>query len=765
MRLLGALALALVAACSTEPAATSEQLAARFEVSLAEGAPDHWTIEAAEASGSPGTVGPLSIRQAFGPEAITSSGLAGLRRVRIDLAGRGGAPAGALERAAAEAGGQRLPGRADASAEGAAHRFFQGGRELRYTPLPDRLDSASIASAAEAFPEGGFTLLGDAVLFRPFPDAAGAAVEYVAVLDPQVDPGGMPSVDVGGSSYQGFGVPSGCRTSLGELAWTESCDLVLHLAVRGTPGPLLGVRVRVDDVVVHEESLAPSSAPTLERRRIPLRGLGGSLSIEAYGGGAEALVLAPALTRPRAASGRPDLVVFLADTFRADNLARAGGDPRFTPRINAFADGAAYFERAWSTSSWTLPSQASLLTGLLPPSHGAVFEQLALDERHTTLPELLGRAGYRTVAVTEGGFVVPTFGLAQGFESFVVGPSNDLNTTLARVRRMLGEDDGRPLFLYVQTFRAHSDYVATEAARAAMPELFADDPAADEWDFRQLMDRIAADVDDTAFLTPLGTNAVMAPEVLAHPGLEDLHHLYRGGSWDVDAGFGEFLELLETAGLGAASVVFTSDHGEAFGEHDIAGHGNSAFEEQLRVPLAIRLPDAAPLSTSHPASLLDLGPTLCELADVAVPEFWEGHSLVPVLRGAEADHSRPRLAFECPNLPSGLPAEFALQMDGKKLVGVLGADGKPEAGSLRGYDLATDPGEEAPVTDAAWVAPLAEEAARLVAAHSEARFPAREIQLSAEAEAELRAMGYLGEAEEAPVEPDLRDGRAHPAGD
>ncbi|MDF1800868.1 MAG: sulfatase [Planctomycetota bacterium] len=762
MRLLGAMALVLGAACSAGPAGTSEQLAGRFELAVTGAAPDPWTIE------EPGPTGRLAVRQTFGPEAIGASALSGLREVAIDLTGRGGAPAGALERAAAEAGGQRLPRRADASAEGAAHRFFQGGRELLYTALPDRLDPASIAAAAAAFPAGGFTVLGDAVLFRPWPDTAGSPVEYVAVLDPQVDPDGLPRVDHGGSSYQGFGVPSGCRADLGELSWSEGAALVLGLAVRGTQGPELQLRVRVDGRVVHDEALAPASAPPIERRRIALGGRGGRLTIEATGGRAEALVLAPAITRARSLSTRPDLVVFLADTFRADNLARAGGDPRFTPRINAFADVSAYFERAWSTSSWTLPSQASLLTGLLPPSHGAVFEQLALDERHTTLPELLGRAGYRTVAVTEGGFVVPTFGLAQGFESFVVGPSNDLDATLANVRRVLAEDDGRPLFLYVQTFRAHSDYVATEAARAALPELFAEAPAAEAWDFRQLMDRIAADVGDPAFLTPLGSNAVMAPEVLSHPGLEDLHHLYRGGSWDVDAGFGEFLGLLEAAGLGAAPVVFTSDHGEAFGEHGIAGHGNSAFEEQLRVPLAIRLPDARPISTRHPASLLDLGPTLCELADVPVPEYWQGHSLVPVLRGGAADPGRPRLAFECPNLPSGLPAEFALETGGKKLVGVLGADGKPEPGSLRGYDLAEDPGEAAPTSDAAWLAPLAAEAARLVADYSEARFPAREIQLSAEAEAELRAMGYLGEAERpsgGPGGPDSTGRPGDPGGD
>ena len=447
-------------------------------------------------------------------------------------------------------------------------------------------------------------------------------------------------------------------------------------------------------------------------------------------------------TRPPAATTRPDLVVFLADTFRADNLAIGGGDPRITPNINAFAEVGVAFERAWSTASWTLPSQASLLTGLMPPRHGAVFDKLALDERHLTLGEHLGAAGYRTVAVTESGFLVPTFGMDQGFEEFHVGRPGDLQGTLARVAEVLEHDDGRPLFLYVQTFRAHHAYRASPEARAALADLLP--PADHDWHFQTLYDTIAEEVGDPHFQEPLGTNAVMVPEATGHPAMAELEALYRGGSWDLDDGFGTFLELLEGAGLGDAPLVLTSDHGEAFGEHGIANHGNAPYEEELWIPMVWRLPDAEPALLDAPASLVDLTRTLCELADLPAPDFWEGRSLVPELRGAEPETTEV-LAFEAPKHRSGLPAEVTLRDGALKVIVTLDAEGRVVEGSLRAHDLAEDPGEERSLPEAAWAAPLVAELERRLAELGTPRFPPREIQLTPEAEAELRAMGYLGD--------------------
>ena len=750
---LAALLAAGLAACgpTTPGPATTERLAGALTIEVGDG--PAWTAD----EPAPGL---LRLVQTIRPEELVDAGLPGIRRVELALTGRGGAPAGAAERAAAQAEGQRLPGRSDAAAEGADHRLVQGDVELVYVPLPDRLDDASIAAAAAAFPEGGFSVLGATLLVHP---PGEGPLTYTATLDPERDPDGLPHLDLEGGSFQGLGVPVGSRATA-TARWEAGASLRLGLAARGGRGGSLDLVVSVDGTAVGRVTGLPVALdPTARWQTIPLPGTGGTLTLAPAGDAAgEVLVVAPSLTRPRAASPRPDLLVFLADTFRADNLAHAGGDPALTPVLNAWAEGAVTFQRAWSTSSWTLPSQASLLTGLMPLRHGAVYEQLALDERHETLPELLGRAGYRTVAVTEGGFVVPSFGLAQGFEEFVVGPSNDLDATLANLRAVLERGDGRPLFLYLQTFRAHSDYVATDDARAALAGLFAAPPTTGTWDFRALMERIGTDVGDPDFLTPLGTNAVMADEVLAHPALADLERLYRGGSWDVDAGFGAFLALLEEHGLEDAPLVFTSDHGEAFGEHGIAGHGNSAFEEQVRVPLVVRAPGMPPHVSDAPASLLDLGPTLCELADVAVPAHWEGRSLVGELRrdpAAAAARPTAVVAFECPNLPSGLPAEFAVLAGDRKLVGVLDVAATVLRPDLVAYDLAADPGETHPLTLAdgpTWVAELADEAERLVARYRDAHYPAQTIQLTPEAEAELRAMGYLGGTEPAPG-PELDD--------
>ncbi len=224
------------------------------------------------------------------------------------------------------------------------------------------------------------------------------------------------------------------------------------------------------------------------------------------------------------------------------------------------------------------------------------------------------------------------------------------------------------------------------------------------------------------------------------------------------------------AGLGDAPLILTSDHGEAFGEHGIAGHGNAPYEEELWIPLVIRAPDAAAAVLDAPASLVDLGPTLCELADLPAPEFWEGRSLVPLLHGAEAEAGH-LLAYESPMHQSGLPAEVTLRAGDRKVIATLDADGMLVQDSLRAHDLATDPLETSPLTaaDAPWITPLASALEARLAELASPRFPPREIHLTPEAEAELRAMGYLGDKDDGPSKPpkapESAEGQGDPAGD
>jgi arylsulfatase A-like enzyme len=224
-----------------------------------------------------------------------------------------------------------------------------------------------------------------------------------------------------------------------------------------------------------------------------------------------------------------------------------------------------------------------------------------------TLTERLARAGYRTGAVTDAGFVSRQYGFDQGFEWFLEHPETReqrLAWTLDAAREFLARDDGRPVFLFVHTYRTHWPY------RTGSDE---DHHAHDE-----LVARFQAELEPGKPPDPAKLDA-FARALVA---------LYRRGASELDALVGPWFDGLERAGwLRHGCFVFTSDHGEAFFEHGKSEHGGPPFEEELRVPLFLLGSGIEPRVSSANASLLDLTPTLAELAGIPADPAWCGRSL------------------------------------------------------------------------------------------------------------------------------------------
>ena len=729
------------------PETTTTHLTAKLELARpAANAAPGWQLERPEDKSW------TEVRQAFTQEQLVPSGIPGLFAFNVPLTSRGQSGASEQDRLQLEIEGARLP----ALDEGAvsANRLFQDGNELTFVAWRDGMDIAS------AVKPGCFATVSGVVYVMPFESGDSKHFEFVARiphLRESAEAGGHQRVDLGAHAFHGVDLISGDQFAT-EVRYEDGAELLFCTAARGTPNGTIALEILLDDKVIWNRDLATNfefGGYQAWRLSLPNATEAQTLTIRApmpepNGAGNLGLVhfLKPVLSQPSrlaSANEKTDVVLFLADTFRADNLAKSGGNPAIAPHINDFVEQSVYFPSAWSPSSWTLPSQASMLTGLSPTRHGATIDLLALDDRLVTLPELLSRDGYRTVAVTEGGFMVPTFGLDQGFETFLVGAPLDIETTLEHVRQVLGEDDGRPLFLFVQTFRAHSDYIATDTALAELPDLFGEQPDRDYWTFANLMGGVNERHGDGAFASE-DANGRLRPEVIADPNIDKLLRLYQGGAYDTSAGFGSFLTLLEEAGLGDAPTIFTSDHGEAFGEHQIVGHANNCFDETLRIPMAIRAPGVVPRSSIAPVTLLDLGPTICEFADIGVPSMWEGRSLVSLLTSDNsADPKRRLISFECPSTTDLLPAEFAVHQGRYKLIGSLDAEGLIVAGSLVGYDLVADPKEANPVTQAApWMAGLTQGLEAELASLQVRLHPPQRANVTGEAAQRLAEMGYLG---------------------
>ena len=313
-------------------------------------------------------------------------------------------------------------------------------------------------------------------------------------------------------------------------------------------------------------------------------------------------------------SSRPNIVLIVLDTVRADRVSCRSDSAVPTPRINELCERGSYFERVSSTSSWTLPAHASLFTGLYPIEHGATQEYTLLDERARTLAELLGESGYRTFGVSANPMVSIQSGLARGFDSFDETWRSSARTgslqsgqhpNLLAVDELLKyRDRDRPFFLFVNFIEAHGPNDPPEPYRSAA--------ARKRIDSRE----VAGASEHNA------EKYYLDPASVSESDFALLSSLYDGEVAQLDALVGALVDRLEADGVLEDSVlILTSDHGENFGEHGHFRHVFSLHQSTVHVPLVVVLPDAAHAGErrSDPVALVDLFSTILGAAGVAPP--------------------------------------------------------------------------------------------------------------------------------------------------
>jgi arylsulfatase A-like enzyme len=284
---------------------------------------------------------------------------------------------------------------------------------------------------------------------------------------------------------------------------------------------------------------------------------------------------------------RPHLVVLLWDTTRADRLSACGYARPTTPWLEGVAADGVLFEQCRAPSPWTLPSHASIFTGLLPRHHGAVTLESPLAPAHRTLAERLREAGYDTVLLSNNPLVHPDAGLGQGFGVFrdvaKEGGRQGWRETLAVLGRELAarrEDPdraGRPLFLFVNLMEPHLPYEPPpDLERPWRPGGTTEEEAAAARRF-QFPEDMAHN---------LGVRRLDARAIAV------LSSLYDAEILSLDGGCRAIEAALAREGiLGPGSdslLVVTSDHGENLGEEGLLDHKLSVGEPLLRVPLVLR---------------------------------------------------------------------------------------------------------------------------------------------------------------------------------
>jgi arylsulfatase len=383
-------------------------------------------------------------------------------------------------------------------------------------------------------------------------------------------------------------------------------------------------------------------------------------------------------------------LLITVDALRAD----AAREMRSYRRLAS--DGAEFMQHV-TTSPWTLPSVASLLTGLAPAEHGAgeslssrsLVQRSPLGRDVPTLAGMLGAQGLVTHAVVTNPYLGARYGIDRGFCTFenvsmegeavrALGqttqlrlaralvprwlPSDRAPEVRARAERWLERHGGRPFFLWLHFLDPHAPYGDRDGSPTSL-----------------VLDLMAFQRDGATGTPFRGVGLARAGEY--RPGPEErrrIRALYQEDVDTVDRELGRLLDYLDAHGLRRrTAIVLTADHGEEFWDHGALEHGRTLYEEVVRVPLVVAVPGRARAMREDLTTVLDVAPTMLALAGVGAPP----------LAGADLFDVR---ATPTRVLPLGQT------LFGEDWTGYRTATRKyvrSEAGEERSYDLASDPGE------------------------------------------------------------------------
>ncbi len=332
----------------------------------------------------------------------------------------------------------------------------------------------------------------------------------------------------------------------------------------------------------------------------------------------------------------PNIVLITIDTLRVDHISCYGYERNTTPFLDQLAGKGTLFRKAYATSPWTLPSMTSLFTGLYPRTHGLHRVTFVHNEERkittwgttthqvfsphlVTLAEVLRKNGYRTFGISCNPHLSEEVGFARGFdhfESYWFLNGRIINDKVEQWKRELMESV--PYFLWLHYFDPHDPYKAHEPW---IGEYSSNEEQYRKWSMESY--------------NMFGREK----DVATRPGLlQTLIDLYDSEINYTDSLIQVVLQEILPPEPNRMIIV-TSDHGEGFLEHERVGHGNSLFEELIRVPLIIVPPEGRAVSSfaDQPATINDIFPTICEAAGLVVPSGLHGRSLFPLMEdGREA---------------------------------------------------------------------------------------------------------------------------------
>lgn len=486
------------------------------------------------------------------------------------------------------------------------------------------------------------------------------------------------------------------------------------------------------------------------------------------------LLLCAALCSAAAAqdgsTGSPDrprsVAFYLVDTCRHDRMSYVGYERATTPFLEWLAERSVVFEACYSQAAWTKPSMASMLSSQYPSTTGVYKMMQRLPESFLTWPEVLQASGMYTAGFSANIVMGNTLSnFAQGFDHFVestqINHADPIRFASGSARKLnrrafawLDRTDHWPMLLYMHSVDPHEEYEPEGEYLKQFADPGRHERFREEW--KQLLrsrppipglfvtqDNFDRTRIDAASFIEHGSNLYDADVRANDDQMKLLWNKLKEDGWGDDFIF-----------------VFTSDHGEEFFDHGGTSHGYSLYDEMIRVPLMIYAPGLLPAGKriSTPVRSLDIYPTLCDLLGIDIPDGLEGESLVPLARG-EAKRKDLAIISEHREDPivrtmgQGSGVLVSVQRGKWKFILNQTSSQLIEKPRFELFDLGADPGETRNVADQHpdLVSDFESEVVDFISEHRKDASAEDWKSMDPEVLAQLRALGYIGDDEEAPA--------------
>jgi len=297
-----------------------------------------------------------------------------------------------------------------------------------------------------------------------------------------------------------------------------------------------------------------------------------------------------------------NIVLIVVDALRADHLECYGYNRETSPNICELADEGILFENAISQSAWTRPGVASILTGLYPKNHGAENRNNSLSEDKTLISEVLKEQGYNTFAFVTNGNIAESFGFNQGYTGFVYLKESSSEIQIHKGSDILNSrlfDNLQDLsnsknFVYIHYTDPHDPYTPNE-------NVFSSDEV--EFYSSQDMNKLSRTI----------KNVSNQDEIL-----DNLINFYDDEIVFTDKNIGNLISWMKEKGIyNNTIIIITSDHGEGFLEHGEIRHGNTLYDELIKIPLIVHIPQSNPKIVSQQVSQVDIFPSVLDLVGLS----------------------------------------------------------------------------------------------------------------------------------------------------